>query len=90
MIFDWPKVGPPNQINQNNSAEMSGNIRGFTNRGQGGGRGGGNPPPGLGGLRGSDWKVEKFGGSEEKKRDLHADRGGRRINMDCLIQMMSY
>ena len=40
---------------------------------------GGKPPPGLGGLGGSDWKGEEFGGSEEKKRALHADPVGRRI-----------
>ena len=42
-------------------------------------RGGGKSPPGLGGLGGSDWNGEKFGRSEEKKGDLHADPIGRRI-----------
>ena len=37
-------------------------------RGQGGGRGGGKPPPGLGGLGGSEAQKERrFRGSEGKK-----------------------
>ena len=43
-----------------------------------GGAGAGKPPPGLGG-KGSDWKGEKFGGSEEKRGDLNAEPVGRRI-----------
>ena len=60
---------------------------------QGGGRGGGKPPPGLGGLGGSeDRKEDRFGGSEERGSErrkvrrirrtqgaLHADPMGRRI-----------
>ena len=66
-------------------------------RGQGGGRGGGKPPPGLGGLGGSEIEKErKFGrGSEQKKfrkteGDLHADPMGRRIIYRLFFKMLYY
>ena len=50
----------PNQINPTNwSVETIRTIRGFPSRGQGGGRGGGTPPPGLKWLGGSGVQKER-------------------------------
>ena len=48
MIFDWPKVGPLNQTNLINIfAETTKVKRGKPSRGQGGGKGEVNLPPGA-------------------------------------------
>ena len=81
MIFDWPKNDRPNPKNKKKEAvrrrpRLNENSR---TEAKVGGGGGGKLPPWFGRLGGSDWKGEKFGESEEKKRALHADPVGRRI-----------
>ena len=54
--------------NKNLGAETKRNQH---NRGQEGGRAGGKPPPGLGGLGGSeDQRFRKKGGSEDQKKRI--------------------
>ena len=67
MIFDGPTFFLKHQTNCRN---LRRNVRHQMREAEPrprSGRGGGKPPPGLGGLEGSDSKGEKFGGSEEKK-----------------------
>ena len=91
MIFDWPKVDPPNPKNEKkSSAETSSAIEGSRAEAKEGVGVGGKPPLGLAGLGGSEvQKRRRFGGSEkgvsERRRigrtagDLHADPMGGRI-----------
>ena len=93
MNFYWPKIGSTNHINQKKmSTETTESKRNQQNRAQGGVMGVGKPPPGLGGLGGSEVQKErKFGGSEKRGSGrrivrrirrtagaLHADLVGRR------------
>jgi hypothetical protein len=80
MNVDCQELGPPNQTNPKKEATRGGpGIPARTKLLPRRGTGGGKPPPRLRGLRGSDRKGEKFGRSEEKREDLHADLVGRRI-----------
>ena len=87
MAKSW---SPKSNKSEKRSAETSECNRGKPSRGQGWGRGGGKPPPGLGGLGGSEVQKEKrFGGSvkggSERRGigraagDSHADPMGRPI-----------
>ena len=54
-----------------NQKKNSGDDRGETPPAEPRPRRGREPLPGLGGLRGSDWKGEMIGGSEEKIREIY-------------------